>query len=74
MKPGEHLALRMATKLYTPLALLFAVALLALRDAGVGVGFVGALAFSFALALHVLVFGAAAWTSQFNRKSEVQET
>jgi multisubunit Na+/H+ antiporter MnhB subunit len=60
MRAGEHLALRIAAKLYAPLALLFALALMALRDPGGGVGFIAALAFSFALVLHVLVFGAAA--------------
>ncbi len=60
MKPGEHLTLRIAAKLYAPLALLFAASLIALYDAGSGVGFIAALAASLALVLHVLVFGAAA--------------
>jgi hypothetical protein len=60
MKEGAHIALAAAARFYTPLMALFALALLALRPAGGGVGFVAGLAFVLVLLTHVLVFGAVA--------------
>lgn len=60
MKEGAHIALAAAARFYTPLMALFALALLALRPAGGGVGFVAGLAFILVLLTHVLVFGAVA--------------
>lgn len=58
MKRSAQIVLLSAARFYMPLIVLFAVALLALRDAGTGVGFIAGLALSLMLALHVLVFGA----------------
>lgn len=60
MKPGAHLVLVSAARLYAPIAALFALALLATRAPGYGVGAIAGLAFGLALVLHALVFGAAA--------------
>lgn len=60
MKPGANIIAGTAARLYVPLIALFAFALLAERPAGGGVGFVAGLAFGLLLALHALVFGAAA--------------
>jgi hypothetical protein len=59
MREGAHLALAAASRFYTPLIVLFSLALLAMQPAGGGVGFVAGLAFLLALWAHVLVFGAA---------------
>lgn len=60
MREGAHIALAAAARFYAPLIVLFALALLALRPAGGGVGLIAGLAFLLALWTHVLVFGAAA--------------
>jgi hypothetical protein len=60
VKRGSATILIGAARLHAPLILLFAMALLATHAPGSGVGFVSALAFGLALALHALVFGAAA--------------
>jgi multicomponent Na+:H+ antiporter subunit B len=60
MKEGAHIALAAAARFYTPLIVLFALALLVMRPAGGGVGLIAGLAFLLALWTHVLVFGAAA--------------
>jgi hypothetical protein len=60
MKEGAHLALAAAARFYTPLIVLFSLALLAMKPAGGGVGFIAGMAFLLALWAHVLVFGAAA--------------
>lgn len=60
MKPGAHIILLSAARFYTPLIVLAALALLLLRDAGTGAGFIAGLVFAAALAAHLLVFGAAA--------------
>jgi multisubunit Na+/H+ antiporter MnhB subunit len=65
MRPGEHVVLRAAAKLYAPLMALFAAALLATRDPGAGIGFIAGLAASLALILHVIVFGADAARAAF---------
>jgi hypothetical protein len=65
MRPGEHVVLRAAAKLYAPLIALFAAALLATRNPGEGVGFIAALALALALSLHVIVFGAEAARAAF---------
>jgi len=65
MKPGAYDVVIAATRLYGPLIVLFACMLLALGDAGGGVGFVAGLAFALALALYALVFGAAAAKAAF---------
>jgi len=59
MREGAHIALAAAARFYTPLIVLFALALLAVRPAGEGVGLIAGLAFLLALWAHVLVFGAA---------------
>lgn len=60
MKDGAHPALAAAARFYPSLIVLFALALLATRAAGAGVGFVAGLALLLALIVHALVFGAAA--------------
>lgn len=60
MKPGAHVVLRGAARFYTPLVLLLALSFLATRPPGGGVGLIAGLCLALALALHVLVFGAAA--------------
>jgi multicomponent Na+:H+ antiporter subunit B len=65
MRAGPHVVLRAAAKLHTPLIVLFAASLLAVRAPGEGVGFIAGLAFALALVLHVIVFGAAAARAAF---------
>ena len=65
MKPGAQIILLSAARLYAPLILLFALTLLAARAPGGGVGLMAGLAFALALALHVLVFGAAGLRAAF---------
>ncbi|MEJ0060492.1 MAG: MnhB domain-containing protein [Terricaulis sp.] len=65
MRAGPHVVLRAAAKLHTPLILLFAFSLLAMRAPGAGIGFVAGLALALALVLHVIVFGAAAARAAF---------
>jgi multisubunit Na+/H+ antiporter MnhB subunit len=60
LKPGAHIVLLAAARFYAPLIVLIAFALLVVREPGAGVGFVAGLVFASALALHLLVFGAAA--------------
>lgn len=60
MKPGGQIALAAAARLFTPLLTLFALSLFVTRAPGDGVGFVAGLVFALVLALHALVFGAAA--------------
>ena len=60
MKPGAHIVVVGAARLYAPLILMFALTLLAARAPGSGVGFAMGLAFALGLVLHALVFGAAA--------------
>jgi hypothetical protein len=49
-----------AARFYAPLIVLFALVLLIVRPAGVGVGFAAGLALVLAILLHALVFGAVA--------------
>jgi hypothetical protein len=58
LRPGAHIILVSAARLYTPLILLFALTLAAARAPGGGVGFMMGLAFALAFVLHGLVFGA----------------
>jgi multicomponent Na+:H+ antiporter subunit B len=60
MKEGAHIVLAAAARFYTPLIVLFALTLLAMRPAGDGVGLIAGLAFVLALIVHALVFGAGA--------------
>lgn len=60
MRAGAHEAVISAYRLYGPLIALFGGALLALREAGAGLGFLAGLAVALVLALHILVFGARA--------------
>ena len=60
MKLGTQVIAAAAARLITPLLALFALALLALRAPGDGVGFVAGLAFGLVLMLHALTFGAVA--------------
>ncbi|MGE0530134.1 MAG: MnhB domain-containing protein [Hyphomonadaceae bacterium] len=57
---GAQVVVVAAARLFTPLMALFAMALLAMRAAGDGVGFVAGLAFGLLLVLHALTFGAEA--------------
>jgi multisubunit Na+/H+ antiporter MnhB subunit len=65
MRAGPHVVLRAAAKLHTPLIVLFAFSLLAVRAPGDGVGFIAGLGFALALVLHVIVFGAAGARAAF---------
>jgi multicomponent Na+:H+ antiporter subunit B len=65
MKTGVHIVLGAAAKFYTPLIVLFALSMLALRAPGDGVGFLAGMAVSLALVLHILLFGAAAARKAF---------
>lgn len=65
MKRGAHVVATAVARLYTPLALVFAFTIIAMRAPGAGVGFVAGLAFALALLLHALVFGAAAAKAAF---------
>lgn len=65
MKPGGHIVLAAAARLYAPLTVLFALTLFVARAPGSGVGFLAGLAFALALALHALVFGAGAARAAF---------
>jgi hypothetical protein len=65
MKPGPHDFVLGAARLFAPVIALFAFALLALREAGDGVGLLAGFAFAMALALHALVFGANAARAAF---------
>jgi multicomponent Na+:H+ antiporter subunit B len=60
MKDGAHTVLAAAARFYTPLIVLFALTLLAVRPAGAGVGLLAGFAFVLALIVHALVFGAGA--------------
>jgi hypothetical protein len=60
VKPGGHIVLAAATRFYAPIIVLAALLLLVLRLPGEGVGFVSGMILGLALAVHVLVFGAAA--------------
>jgi Domain related to MnhB subunit of Na+/H+ antiporter len=60
VKPGGHIVLAAATRFYAPLIVLAALLLLVLRLPGEGVGFVAGMILGVALAVHLLVFGAAA--------------
>ena len=63
MKEGAHTVLAAAARFYTPLIVLFALTLLVVRPAGVGVGLLAGLACVLALIVHALVFGASATRS-----------
>lgn len=65
MKRSTHVVLAAAARLYAPLIVLFAFAVMAMRAPGAGVGFLGGLAFGLALVLHALVFGAGAARAAF---------
>ncbi|QGZ95608.1 MnhB domain-containing protein [Terricaulis silvestris] len=65
MKPGGHIVLAAATRFYAPIIVLAALLLLVLRLPGEGVGFVSGMILGLALAVHVLVFGAAASRAAF---------
>lgn len=58
MRVPSQPILAYAARLYAPLALVFALSILAVRAPGDGVGVVAGMAFSLALVLHALVFGA----------------
>ncbi len=60
MKPGNHIVLAAAARLYLPIMALFALSLFATRTAGSGVGLLAGLVFALAFGLHALVFGASA--------------
>jgi multisubunit Na+/H+ antiporter MnhB subunit len=60
MKAGAHIILLSAARFYAPLIVLIALVLLVLREPGAGIGFTAGAVFALALALHVLIFGAAA--------------
>lgn len=60
----SHLLLAAAARLHAPLLVLFALVLLATRGP-VGIGFVAGLAFSTAVLLHALVYGAGASQAAF---------
>jgi hypothetical protein len=65
VKPGGHIVLAAATRFYAPIIVLAALLLLVLRLPGEGVGFVSGMILGLALAVHVLVFGAAAARAAF---------
>jgi multicomponent Na+:H+ antiporter subunit B len=65
LRPGAHIILLAAARFYAPLIVLVALALLSVREPGAGVGFVAGVVFASALALHMLVFGAAAARAAF---------
>jgi multisubunit Na+/H+ antiporter MnhB subunit len=58
MKPGANFFVVTVARFYTPLIVLFALSLLAVRAPAGGVGFVAGLAGALALVVHALVFGA----------------
>ncbi len=60
MKDGAHTVLAAAARFYTPLIVLFALTLLVVRPAGVGVGLLAGFACVLALIVHALAFGASA--------------
>lgn len=60
MKSGGQIVLAAAARLFTPILALFALSLFVTRAPGAGVGLVAGLAFALVIALHALVFGAAA--------------
>jgi multisubunit Na+/H+ antiporter MnhB subunit len=64
MMSGAHI-IASAARAYGPLIALVALSLLATWPAASGVGFVAGLLFALALALHALVFGAAASSRAF---------
>jgi multisubunit Na+/H+ antiporter MnhB subunit len=57
---ASHVTLLAASRFYAPLIVFTALSVLVLRDASGGVGFIAGGACAMALALHALVFGAAA--------------
>jgi multisubunit Na+/H+ antiporter MnhB subunit len=65
VKPGGYVVLAAAARLYAPLLVLLAGSLLVTRAPGSGVGVLAGLVFGLALALHALVFGAAASRKAF---------
>jgi|GEM_PF-1935719 len=65
MKPGAHIVVARAARTFAPLLALFALTLVTARAPGEGVGAVSAVALMLALALHALVFGAAAFMAAF---------
>ncbi len=65
MKPGGHVVVAAAARLYAPLLGLFALTLFVTRAPGSGVGFLAGLVFGLALALHALAFGAGASRAAF---------
>lgn len=60
MKRAEPVTLLVASRLVTPLALLFGAAMLAARPPGDGVGLLAGLVVALVIVLHALVFGAGA--------------
>jgi hypothetical protein len=60
MKLAVNFVLRSAARTYTPLIAMFALALTAMYPPGGGIGLLAGLAISLLLALHMLVYGAAA--------------
>ena len=65
MRLGAHVVLRAAASFYAPLIVLFALALLAARPAGAGVGLLAGLAMALVFALHAIVAGAAGARAAF---------
>jgi hypothetical protein len=65
MRSGAQVVIGAIARLYTPIIALFALALLADRTAGGGVGFIAGMGFGLVIVLHALVFGAAAAGSAF---------
>lgn len=60
MRRSSQIVLLAASRFYMPLIVLFAGLLLTMLPAGSGVGLIAGLAFALMLALHAMVFGAAA--------------
>jgi len=65
VRPSAQIVVARAARTFTPLLALFALTLVTARAPGEGVGLIAALAFALALALHALVFGAAAFMAAF---------
>ena len=72
MKAGAHVVLGAAARFYVPLIALFALALLADRAPGGGIGFVAGLAFGLVPVLHALVFGAGLLVRTLQRLTQLK--
>jgi len=65
MKPGSHVSLVSAVRMFAPLIALFALSLLATRAPGSGAGLAAGATFALALVFYALVFGAEALRAAF---------